>query len=142
MLDAQPLKKSRLVVQTSLDALKEVWFWFEQFNLPPVPNEVWVQCQLALTEGFTNVVRYSHQHLPQTTLIDIEVRLFPNLLEMRIWDCGQPLNVPTKPQLHLQKQLPVSGEERLAFLSRLIDELSYIRQPDRRNCLLMRKRIN
>ena len=48
---------------------------------------------LIFAEGFTNVVRHAHQNLPPTTLIDLEVKLFDDYLEIRIWDRGQPFKL-------------------------------------------------
>jgi anti-sigma regulatory factor (Ser/Thr protein kinase) len=64
----------RLRVTTDIYALSKVQEWFKQFK-PQMPNKVWMQCNLALTEGFTNVVCHAHEHLPEDTPIDIAVEL-------------------------------------------------------------------
>lgn len=143
LFDDRPLLQSRLQVQTDLNALAKVLQWFDQFNLPPVSQEMWCQCQLVLAEGFTNAVRYAHKDLPPTTPIDIEVMLFTDWLEMRIWDWGQPFDLAAK-----LKSLPnppadpgTPGGRGLIYMKQLTDELSYPRISEQQNCLVMRKKI-
>lgn len=144
LFDDRPLKKSRLHVETDLNVLPKVLQWFEQFNMPPLSSNFWWQCQLALTEGFTNAVRHAHVNLPQTTPIYIEVTVFSNCLEMLIWDFGQPFNLEER--LHsLAYQdfdpLEQEGGRGLRWMRDLTDEIHYIRQNDTGNCLVMRKKI-
>lgn len=142
----QPIKESRLQVQTNLSALAEVLQWFEQFNSLLLPHNLWWQSQVALTEGFTNAVRHAHQHLPETTPIDIEVKVFTDFLEMRIWDWGKPFDLAAMLQklrdLDEPDPLEREGGRGLMFMDQLTDELDYARMPDRRNCLVMKKRID
>lgn len=138
-----PLQQSRLQVKTDLEAITEVWQWFEQFTSPLLPQLFWWQCEVALTEGFTNAVRHAHQHLPQTTLIEIELKVFAHYLEIRIWDWGKPFDLHSKLESLLQ-EAPNSQEKEggrgLIFMHQLMDELDYLRLSDGRNCLLLRKR--
>ena len=147
----KPLQQSRLQVKTDLEAITEVWQWFEQFTSPLLPQLFWWECEVALTEGFTNVVRHAHQHLPQTTPIEIELKVFAQYLEMRIWDRGKPFDLQAKLQSLCQEQsdaleqeqsdaLEREGGRGLIFMHKLMDELDYLRGSDGRNCLLLRKR--
>jgi len=143
LFDEQPIKHSLIEVESDLNALLKVWQWFEQFNLPQLPQNLWWQCQVALTEAFTNVVRHAHQNLPQTTPICIEVKIFSSYLEMRIWDRGQPFNLARK--LHtLVQQNPNLWNEKgrgLIFMQQFTDEISYLRLSNQQNCLVMRKKF-
>jgi len=147
----KPLQQSRLQVKTDLEAITEVWQWFEQFTSPLLPQLFWWECEVALTEGFTNVVRHAHQHLPQTTPIEIELKVFAQYLEMRIWDRGKPFDLQAKLQSLCQEQsdaleqeqsdaLEREGGRGLIFMHKFMDELDYLRGSDGRNCLLLRKR--
>lgn len=139
----KPLQQSRLQVKTDLEAITEVWQWFEQFTSPLLPQRFWWECEVALTEGFTNVVRHAHQHLPQTTPIEIELKVFVQYLEMRIWDRGKPFDLQAKLQSLCQEKsdaLEREGGRGLIFMHELMDELDYLRGSDGRNCLLLRKR--
>lgn len=142
MQNDKPLKESRLQVETDLNAVPEVLQWFEQFTSPLLPQQFCGECQLALVEGFTNAVRHAHHHLPPTTPIDLELELFPQYLEMRVWDQGQPFDWQAKLDALCQEDidpLEKEGGRGLMFMNQLTDELSYVRFTDERNCLLMRK---
>lgn len=142
-IDEQPIKQSCLEVQTDLNALPQVWQWFEQFNLPQFPENLWNECQVALTEGFTNAVRHAHKGLPSTTLISVEGRVFADYVEIRIWDQGQPFNLEAKLQSLLEEPPnPWKEDGRgLIFMKQLMDSLSYLRLSNQQNCLVMRKRV-
>jgi serine/threonine-protein kinase RsbW len=141
----KPLKQDRLQVETDLHAVTTVLQWFEDFTKPLLPQPFQSQCQLAFVEGFTNAVRHAHQNLPPTTTIELELKVFPDSLEMRIWDQGQPFDLQTKLQEALDHHkdadpLEEVGGRGLIFMHQLMDELAYLRVDDERNCLLMRKR--
>jgi len=141
----KPLKQDRLQVETDLHAVTPVLQWFEDFTKPLLPQPFQSQCQLAFVEGFTNAVRHAHQNLPPTTPIELELKIFPDSLEMRIWDQGQPFDLQTKLQKALDHHkdadpLEEIGGRGLIFMHQLMDELAYLRVDDQRNCLLMRKR--
>jgi serine/threonine-protein kinase RsbW len=129
-----------LQVNTDLSALIQVLAWFDQFNYPALPQKVWLQCQLALAEGFTNAVRHAHKNQPVDTPIDIEVIQFDGTLEIRIWDQGAPFDLHQT----LQRMPPTSGDtlggRGLILMQRLSDKLSYTRTNDDRNCLLLVKK--
>jgi len=142
MHNEKPLKQSHLRLETDLRAVEEVLQWFEQFAPPLLPEQVWQQSQIALVEGFTNAVRHAHQSLPQTTLIEIELKLFSDCLEIRIWDQGQPFDLYGKLEALCHEDcdpLEKEGGRGLMFIQQLTDELSYQRLDDQRNCLFMRK---
>lgn len=144
MKDKQPKAESHLQVETDLKALTSVSEWLENIVLPMIPADFRWQCELIITEGFTNVVRHAHQNLPQTTLIDLEVKVFADYLEIRIWDRGQPFKLEAKLHSIMQQQhnpLEREGGRGLVFMYKLTDDLRYIRTDDRRNCLVMRKHI-
>ncbi len=141
----KPLKQDRLEVETDLHAVTKVLQWFEDFTKPMLPQTFQSQCQLAFVEGFTNAVRHAHHNLPPTTPIELELKVFPDSLEMRIWDQGQPFDLQAKLQEALDHQkdldpLEEVGGRGLIFMHQLMDELAYLRVENERNCLLMRKR--
>ncbi|OCR02226.1 anti-sigma regulatory factor [Oscillatoriales cyanobacterium USR001] len=91
-----PIKKIRLQVKSDLSALTEVLQWYDRLSHLPIPKLVWWKCQLALAEGFTNAVRHAHRGMPLETPIQLEVRVFKEQLEIKIWDYGQPFDFDTK----------------------------------------------
>ena len=144
MKDERLRANSHLQVETNLKDLTTVLEWLEEIALPLLPPELWWQCQLILNEGFTNAVRHAHQHLPPETPIELEIKIFANSLEILIWDRGQPFNLKEKLQSILKEQsdpLEAEGGRGLMFIDKLTDEFHYIRTPDDRNCLVMRKSI-
>lgn len=136
------VKKYHLQVNSELEALKEVLQWFEGLVFPLVPQKMGWQCEVALVEAFTNVVRHAHHNLPQTTPIDLEVKLLPNFLEMRIWDRGQPFDIQSKLSKSEREasSMEKEGGRGLQFIKKLTDELQYLNLPNNRNCLVMRKK--
>ena len=144
MKDQQPKTELHLQVETDMDALKQVVEWLENIVLPLLPEDLWWQCSLIVNEGFTNAVRHAHKNLESTTPIDLEVKVFPDYLEIRIWDRGQPFDLEAKLQSIIEDPrdpLEKEGERGLLFMHKLTEELRYIRADDRRNCLVMRKNI-
>lgn len=139
------MQQDHLTVRSELKLLSQVQKWFEQFCFKYVYKFGWSEIQvyrlnLALAEGFTNAVRHAHQSLPPETTIDIEVSLWLDRLEMRIWDRGKPFNpdaiAEPKPGT-LQ-----AGGYGWFLLRRLSDRVEYERADDNRNCLLIVKYLS
>jgi serine/threonine-protein kinase RsbW len=92
------IHKSHLQVSTDLSEIHQVLEWFEQFQLQYLSKNKSTQvllfrARIALAEGFTNAVRHAHQDVPQETPIDLEVLLFPDRLDLHIWDQGSAFNL-------------------------------------------------
>ncbi|GAP95177.1 ATP-binding protein [Leptolyngbya sp. NIES-2104] len=83
----------RLIVQTDLTVIPQILSWFEAFQRFPVSQVVWLQGQIALVEGFTNAVRHAHAQFSKYTPIEIEAGIYPNRLEIRVWDQGSPFDL-------------------------------------------------
>jgi serine/threonine-protein kinase RsbW len=88
----QLIREAHIQVKTDLDEVDRVMQWFELFNQPPLPCDLWMQGKLALMEGLTNVIRHAHKPLPPSTPIDLAVKLFSNQLQISIWDEGSPFD--------------------------------------------------
>jgi len=136
----QPLKRANLQVNTDLNALTQVLAWFDQFNGPPIPSQTWLECQLALVEGFTNAVRHAHRGRPTELTIDMEVAIAAKCIELRIWDYGEPFDMLGKiKSLPQEMDSTAEGGRGLKLIQRIADFLSYTRSADERNCLLIIK---
>ncbi|CAD5962702.1 Serine-protein kinase RsbW [Planktothrix tepida] len=138
------LAQSNLQVKTTLTALEEVLKWFDRITSTFLPSDIFHKCQIALTEGFTNAVRHAHRTLPETTPIELEVKVFSPWIEMRIWDWGEPFNLEKALEMMSEMHadpLEHEGGRGLIFMSKLTDELYYTRLDDQRNCLVMKKQI-
>ena len=142
MISEQTKRKFHLQVDTKLGRLKEVLVWFENFIVPYIPQKTGWQCEVALAEAFTNAVRHAHQNLPTSTPIDLEVEIFSNFLEIRVWDFGKkPFDLDA--QLIANEDnlnsIEKEGGRGLQFIKKLTDELQYFTLSNYRNCLVIRK---
>jgi len=137
------LEQDHITVHSDLKFLNHVQKWFEQFCLQHLSQLSWSESQLyrlnlALAEGFTNAVRHAHHFLPPETTIDIDLALWVDRLEIRIWDQGKPFNPDA-----LEEPKPGTLQEGgygWFLLRRLADQVIYERGADGRNCLLIIKR--
>ncbi|MGD1809148.1 ATP-binding protein [Dapis sp. BLCC M126] len=133
--------QANLQVCSDLEENDKILSWFEQLHQAPIPKKVWLECKLALVEGFTNATRHAHEYLSTETLIDIEVKIYTEQMEMRIWDYGQPFDL-----LKWQKEHPSEidifhgGGRGIKLMYAIADDISYTRTSDNRNCLLIVKK--
>lgn len=137
------LKQSTYKSETDPQALKGVLSWFDGFHTLPIPQEDWLQCQLALIEGFTNAVRHAHKGLPPETPVEIAVTVTDEYLDMKIWDFGPGFDF----QAMLDHKLKTTnadseGGRGLRIMYRVADIVDYLRTADQRNCLHIRKRFD
>lgn len=134
------ISRSHTQFRSTLAELNHVLAWFDQLNQSIVPQSIWIQCQTALAEGFTNAVRHAHKDEPPETVIEIEVVIQNRSVEIRIWDFGAVFDlthkIETMPEIVNTQAI---GGRGLILLHRIADSLSYIRTPDQRNCLLIIK---
>lgn len=128
-------------IQTATDptALKSVLVWFDQFRVAPVPYPLWLQCQLALIEGFTNAVRHAHAELPKSTPVYLEVSISHRTIDIRIWDQGPGFDLNAVLKTKLKTHSPHDeGGRGLKIMYLVADQISY--HPDERgNCLHLHK---
>lgn len=136
MLDDCQLKlpyRQGIQVYTDLNLLTQVLAWFEQFNHPPVPHSVWLECQLALAEAFTNAVRHAHAHKTPETPIDIEVAVDAQTIELKVWDYGPGFDLSRLSDEAIEPDYGEHGRG-LKIMQRVADVFRYD-QIDQRNCL-------
>lgn len=141
----EKLQKQFLLQQkTELTGTTRVLQWLEVTIKPLIPEKIYWQCQVALIEAFTNIVRHAHHNLPSTTPIEIKINLYAHYIEMCVWDWGEPFDIVE----YLQSMSPIQCQslEReegrgLYLINELMDELEHSRVGQKRNCLVMRKLI-
>jgi serine/threonine-protein kinase RsbW len=92
----QPIKKFSFQLNTDIKAVAQVLSWLEQLDPLPIPEAVLHQCKLAVVEGFTNAVRHAHKNLPRESPIELEITVFNEGLEIKIWDWGKPFDFKAK----------------------------------------------
>ncbi len=137
------LQQISFKVKSDLKALDEVLGYFDDINQPWIPKKDWLQCQLALAEGFTNAVRHAHQDISSDVPVEIEIKLTSDSLEMRIWDCGPFFDLQgfLKANANQDKRFAGHGQG-LPILQKIAAQLSYERTGDGRNCLLIIKNFS
>ena len=134
------LQESYLQLKTDLNELSQVIVWFDGLHQPQIGKSIWLRCQLALAEAFTNAVRHAHKNKSAEVPIDIKLTIFDNYLEIRVFDYGIPFNLEAKLREMPKKEDNISGGGRgLLLMDDIADRLSYTRTEDNRNCLLMVK---
>jgi serine/threonine-protein kinase RsbW len=76
-----------------LDQVPHLLDWLEAVRWAAIPEDVWVQTQTALVEGFTNAVR--HAHAPLDAPPPVRVRLLggPDGLLIEVEDAGAPFEL-------------------------------------------------
>jgi len=144
MGDSQLQERFKLQVTTDLEQVKSVIDWFEKVSKERLRDPFLWHCRVAITEGFTNIVRHAHKNLPVATTIDLEITFFPDYVEMKMWDWGEPFDLEAK-----LKSLPPDSHDSwkeeqgrgLYYIRQLMDEVEYLRvDNNQRNCLIMRKK--
>jgi serine/threonine-protein kinase RsbW len=128
----------QLRVPSRLTALVDVLSWFAELAHPFIPQSVWLRCQLALAEGFTNAVRHAHKNLPSEDLfIEMKVRVSQTQIILWIWDYGPPFDLMQKLEQISDKTVNknAGGGRGLKLIQDIADELSYEPTEDGRNCL-------
>ncbi|MEM6426914.1 MAG: ATP-binding protein [Cyanobacteria bacterium P01_H01_bin.119] len=142
----QPIQTADFRTQTDLKDLDRVLAWFEQFQdvkVCQIPENVWLQCQLALVEGFTNAVRHAHRHVSSDTPIDLQVSLFNDRLDISIWDYGPGFDMETwlaKTANGVDKNS--EGGRGVRLIAKISDQMQYVKEPDGRNRLYMQKNFS
>ncbi|WP_035798288.1 ATP-binding protein [Crocosphaera chwakensis] len=136
------LQQVSFKVKSDLKALDEVLSNFDNINQPWIPKKDWLQCQLALAEGFTNAVRHAHKDIKTDVFIEIEIKLTPESLEIRIWDSGPFFDLENFLKIKSNQDHGFAGHgQGLAILQKIAAQLSYQRTDDGRNCLLIIKKF-
>lgn len=139
------VKHERIKVQSDLIVQAQVQKWFEEFYskyISPLQgfDKRFHKLNLALAEGFSNAVRHAHQELPSETTIEIELAIWDERIEIRIWDWGKPFD-PNDVEEPLPGTL-CEGGYGWFLLRRLADQVVYERCQDGRNCLLILSSIS
>lgn len=135
------LKRTQIRVDSDLQALDRVLLQFNQIHQSWIPKKDWLQCQLALAEGYTNAVRHAHREVKCP--IDIELSLRQHSLEIRIWDCGPPFDLDRYINtLDRRPKERLGGGRGIEILQKIANRLSYTRTDDDRNCLLIVKQFS
>ena len=130
------LRSIKIEVSSDLKALNQVLAQFDRIYQDFIPLRDWLQCRLALAEGFTNAVRHAHRDLPPTVPIKIEVLLKETVMEIEIWDYGAAFDLQGFIAETSQKYDGWLASGRgIPLLNKISDRLDYYRIEQQQNCL-------
>ncbi len=133
-----PLLVAALTTVSQADAVTEVLEWLQKIQPDFISTRNWLKCQTVVIEGFDNVIQHAHKHLPAETPIKLNLEIYAEGVEIKIYDLGEPFNF----QLALT-QTPDQQDEwaehgrGLILMRRILDYISYERSPEGVNCLQM-----
>ncbi len=137
------LQKIRFQVHSDLNYLNRVLLQFDRLYRDFIPQSDWLQCKLALAEGFTNAVRHAHKNLPPEVPIIIEALLTETTIEIYIWDRGAPFDLHQYIAQAAQNQNNLFlGGRGIPILIKIADRLDYYRTAAEQNCLLIVKELS
>ena len=91
------------------NAVAQDWLPVEQLADLPIPEAVLYQCQLVVSEACTNAVRQAHKNLPRETPIDLEITVFNERREIKIWDWESLLTSKRSCKKNGHKKVCISG---------------------------------
>lgn len=136
------LRSIKIEVESDLKALDEVLFKFNTIYHDSIPIRDWLQCRLALAEGFTNAVRHAHKNLPRDTPIGIQVWLNQTAMKIEIWDCGSAFDLHGFIAERTKKNADWLASGRgIPLLNKIGDRLDYYRTEQQQNCLVIVKKL-
>ncbi|MEL6438787.1 MAG: ATP-binding protein [Cyanobacteria bacterium J06621_8] len=134
------LRSIRIEAPSDLKALDQVLCQFNQIYQNSIPLRDWLQCRLALAEGFTNAVRHAHKNLPSDIPVKIEVLLKETGMEIKIWDYGSAFDLQAFIAETAKKHKDWLGSGRgIPILNKISSRLDYFRTEKQQNCLLIVK---
>jgi serine/threonine-protein kinase RsbW len=94
---------------------------------------------LATDEATNNVIRHAHREHPEL-LLQIQCRIDPGTLEIRVADQGEPFDLEAVPRLD-PAELRAGGRG-VFIMRRTMDELEVLPRPEGGNVLRMVKRFD
>ena len=136
------LRIIEIEVPSDLNALSQVLFQFNQIYQDFIPLRDWLQCRIAVAEGFTNAVKHAHKDLSTDISIRIEVVLKKTAMEIRIWDYGATFDLQNYiAKTSRQNQNWLASGRGIPILDKISDHLEYYRSDNQQNCLLIIKKF-
>ncbi len=110
-----------------------------------IPPHDWMQCQMAIAEGFTNAVRHAHGEKFKHCPVEIDLLLEDDRIDIRIWDhSDSKFDLEHHLQnLDVQVNEFASGGRGIIILKKIASKLAYTYDPVRQqNYLLISKNLS
>lgn len=124
---------------SNLQEIERVLLQFNRLYQTRILQQDWLQCQLALVEGFTNAVRHAHRNLPPETPITISIAVKSDRLITKIWDYGEPFDLIGFIAQKVKTDNWLGSGRGTDLIGKIADEVSYDRVSPQQNCLKMTK---
>ena len=136
------LQSITIEVKSDLQELDRILLEFDRIERDFIPLRDWLQCRLALAEGFTNAVRHAHKNSPSDLSIKIKVLLQRKAMEIRIWDHGAPFDLHSFIAETSKKHADWLASGRgIPLLNKISHHLDYYRTEEQQNCLVIIKKF-
>ena len=137
------LQKIKFEVPGDLQELDGLLLKFDRIHQNFIPCRDWLQCRLALAEGFTNAVRHAHKNIPKEIPIEVEVILKRSSIEIKIWDYGSAFDLQNFINRTAKKHRTwLSSGRGIPLLNKIADRLDYQRTKQQKNCLIIFKKFD
>ena len=134
--------KIQIEVPSDLNALDTVLYKFNQIDYNFISERDWLECRLALAEGFTNAVRHAHKHLSKDIPVKIEIFIAEPKIEIRICDFGAAFNLEEFVARKTKRTNAWLASGRgIPILLKVADRLTYFRTEQEQNCLSIVKNL-
>ncbi len=135
-----------LEVRSEITELNQVLQWLESTCAVLLTSMEFQQLEIVVSEAFTNVIKYAHKKLPAKTPVILDLFIEASLIEIRVWDQGEPFdfNQYLDTELHetpLNLSLQQQGHRGLLLIKYLTDDVTYETLGNHQNCLVMRKQF-
>lgn len=136
----QAIFTAELTTETRSSNVSQVLSWLDEIRPADIHHRLWLECKTVIIEGFDNVVKHAHKDLVPETLISFKLRIYPQGIEMQIWDHGEAFDLVSALQKAPQRvEMEMEHGRGLIIMSRILDYITYTRRFDGSNCLQMIK---
>jgi anti-sigma regulatory factor (Ser/Thr protein kinase) len=138
--NTEAILTSELTTETRSSNVSEVLSWLDQIRPANIPHRLWLECQTVIIEGFDNVIKHAHKDLVPETLINLKLRIYPQGIEMQIWDHGEAFDLISILEKAPDKvEMEIEHGRGLIIMGRILDYITYTRRFNQGNCLQMIK---
>lgn len=136
------IKSIEIEVPGDLQALGLLLHEFNKIYQDYIPFRDWLECRLALAEGFTNAVRHAHKNFSSEVTILVEVILNNTAIKIKIWDYGSGFDLKTFIiETAKKNENWLNSGRGIPILNKICDRLDYYRLGEK-NCLSIVKKFS
>jgi serine/threonine-protein kinase RsbW len=124
--DEHILYDEHLRIPASLDELHNVYSWAdEHLRQTGIPEAKRFDIMLALSEAVTNAIRHGCGEREKDEVVDIEVKITPNTVEIRVHDCGTGFEPDALPDPTHADNLHIPSGRGVFLIKNLADDVRF-----------------